>query len=220
MTILTGVVLTIALGAVAQRGDLFGDFGMATAYVPRDDIVTVAAGGSYLIDVTANDEGAQPGDGARMLITDVPSCGIAYRRDGALAYEAGAGCDGPQRLSYCVASGDQCREAEVTLVVVTESAALGSASGTPIRSLEPEAQVRAAAVGDGGPSGFRVEGGEAPAAGGTFTAISALPFGVLVPKTEAEIEAAADDVADDVAEGDATAVAAPAAAQVDLAPTE
>ena len=62
MTILTGVVLTVALGAVAQRGDVFSNFGQGDAFSLRDDVITVAAGESYLIDVVANDVGATPED--------------------------------------------------------------------------------------------------------------------------------------------------------------
>ena len=183
MTILTGVVLTIALGAVAQRGDLFGDFGMATAYVPRDDVVTVSAEGAYLIDVTANDEGAQPGDGNRILITEAPRCGVVYRHQGAIAFEGAAACAGTQRLSYCVASGDECREAEVTLVMASDVAASGSASGTPVRRFAGDAGVRTAAVGAPGQRAFTVEDGAEPASIAAVTA----PLGSLAP-TEAVSE--------------------------------
>ncbi|MEM6438790.1 MAG: hypothetical protein AAF763_03705 [Pseudomonadota bacterium] len=186
MTILTGVVLTIALGAVAQRGDLFGDFGMATAYVPRDDVVTVSTEGAYLIDVTANDEGAQPGDGNRILITEAPRCGVVYRHQGAIAFEGAGACGGTQRMSYCVASGDDCREAEVTLILNASAAALGSASGTPVRKFAGDEGVRTAAVGAGEASGFTVEDG---AATRPLAAVSS-PLGSLAP-SDAGVSAAA-----------------------------
>lgn len=192
MTILTGVVLTIALGAVAQRGDLFGDFGMATAYVPRDDVVQVAADGAYLIDVTANDEGAQPGDGNRILITQTPRCGVVYRYQGAIAFEGAEGCGGTQSLSYCVASGDECREAEVTLVLTAEEETLASASGTPVRRFAGDGGVRTAAVGAGASSGFTVEDG---AGSGPLAAVSS-PLGSLAPAEAGAAEAEAADLAE------------------------
>lgn len=192
MTILTGVVLTIALGAVAQRGDLFGDFGMATAYVPRDDVVTVSSEGAYLIDVTANDEGAQPGDGNRILITESPRCGVVYRHQGAIAFEGAEACGGTQSMRYCVASGDECREAEVTLVLTAGESTLASASGTPVRRFAGDGGVRTAAVGPDRASGFTVEDG---AGAGPLAAVSS-PLGSLAPAEAGAGEAEAADMAE------------------------
>lgn len=138
MTILTGVVLTVALGAVAQRGEIFGNLGVGPGFDPRDDVVAAAADGAYLIDVTANDRGATREDGRRVLILAAPGCGVAYRRDGQVLYD-GAGCIGPQRLSYCVAQGDDCRGAELTILLREgEDAAMAapsSVSDTPVTRL-------------------------------------------------------------------------------------
>ncbi len=180
MTILTGVVLTVALGAVAQRGDVFSNFGQGDAFSLRDDVITVAAGESYLIDVVANDVGATPEDGRRMLITEAPACGTAYRKNGAVAYVGDDDCTGPQRLSYCIAQGDECPEARVT-VIIARTDKVGSASGTPVASLDEPGRLLTAAVSDKRESGFKVENQPK----GSMAALSSVPLGSLAPEAAA-----------------------------------
>jgi hypothetical protein len=134
MTILTGIVLTVALGAVVSRGDLFAG---GEDLAPRDDVATVALEQTYLIDVVANDRGAAPEDGRRILVTDGPDCGIAARRDGQLLYDpAGRKCDRPQRVTYCLALGETCPSARVTLLPAAEVQAESSPTGTPVTPIE------------------------------------------------------------------------------------
>ncbi len=182
MTILTGVVLTIALGAVAQRGDFFDNIGMGPGLEPRDDMVALEAGGGYLIDVVANDRGARAGDGGRILVMTAPACGAAYRRDGRIFYQGGAACEGVQRLSYCVARGDDCPGAEVSLRVVARGADLPALAGAPVERLEAQRApaVAFADVSIAPPdSGFTAE----PLLGGNGGALAGLvsAFGSLAP---------------------------------------
>ena len=191
MTILTGIVLTVALGAVAQRGDVFSEFGSRDSVAPRDDVAVLPSGGTWRLDVVANDAGATAEDGARLLVTAPPDCGAAWRMGAALAYEAGPGCAGTQRISYCLAEGDSCREAVVTVVLDPAAEGPGSATGTPpARRSAPSPA--AAAVSRAGVSGFTVEGTRPAGRGGPLAAISA--FGSLAPAEEdADAEAGGDD---------------------------
>lgn len=184
MTILTGIVLTVALGAVAQRGEIFGNLGAGPGFDPRDDVVAAAADGAYMIDVTANDRGATREDGRRVLILAAPGCGVAYRREGQVMYD-GAGCVGPQRLSYCVAQGDDCKGAELTILLREgEDAAMSapsSVSNTPVVRLAeaPSRDWLASVSATSGRPGFRSEPDRRPAEGALAGLTSAL--GSLAP---------------------------------------
>lgn len=187
MTILTGIVLTVALGAVVQRGDLFsGGEGVA----PRDDVATLASGHFYLIDVVANDRGATPADGERLLVTEQPACGTAARSGGSLLYDASAGCEGPQRVSYCLALGDECPSAEVTLVLSGDVETESSASGTPVARLATAPETAVAAVSPApADSAFKAEPEPERAQGGALAAIVSA-FGSLAPEVEDKAAAA------------------------------
>ncbi|MGM0584431.1 MAG: hypothetical protein ACQEUZ_07255 [Pseudomonadota bacterium] len=189
MTILTGIVLIVALGAVVQRGDLFGqDAGVA----PRDDVATLAPGFTYLIDVTANDRGARPGDSARLLITEAPACGVVERREGGLAFRAEARCEGPLRLTYCLALGESCPSAEVTLVLADDARAEASATGTPVARLDEPLRPAAMARVSPAPaaSAFTPELPQDRAPAGPLAALASA-FGSLAPD-EAEAGAAGE----------------------------
>jgi len=180
MTILTGVVLTIALGAVVQSDDLMERFGAGPGIHPRDDVVELAAGDAYAIDVVANDRGAVEGDGRRVLIMTAPTCGVAYRSGDQVVYQAGSECAGVQRLTYCVARGDECPGAEVSLRISPVETA-SSLTETPIlrlaeRPTRPsDAEVSMAPGG----SGFTVEAD--PAAGDRPLAGLTTALGSLAP---------------------------------------
>ncbi|WP_092865102.1 hypothetical protein [Albimonas pacifica] len=163
MTILTGVVLTIALGAVVQSGDLMERFGAGPGIHPRDDVVALAAGDAYAIDVVANDRGAVEGDGRRVLIMTAPACGVAYRSGDRVVYQAGTDCAGLQRLTYCIARGDECPGAEVTLDVASVEVA-SSPTETPVQRLaeRPSRPSDAEVSMMPGGSGFTLETEAAP----------------------------------------------------------
>ncbi len=186
MTILTGIVLTIALGAVAQRGDVFQHFGQGSGLMPRDDVATLAAGEAYLIDVVANDRGAREDDGRRILIMTAPACGVTYRREGRIFYDAGPGCEGVQRITYCVARGDRCPAAEVTMRVSARTAEAASASGAPIEVLARAGDRIASADISNAPlaSGFTAE--PLLQQGGGALAGLASAFGTLAPAVHDE----------------------------------
>ncbi|MFO7854871.1 MAG: hypothetical protein R6V44_06575 [Paracoccaceae bacterium] len=190
MTILTGIVLTVALGAVAQRGDVFEGFDERVSVVPRDDVALLPKDGIWRLDVVANDTGAIPGDGDRLLITAAPECGAAWRTDGAIAYAAAPRCKGEQRIGYCIADGDGCPEAFVT-VTLSESADLAeSETGLPVARLDDLAPASFAAVGQARASGFTLEAVR-PADGVRTNGLAAMSaFGTLAPPAEDEVDEA------------------------------
>lgn len=159
MTILTGIALTVALGAVVQRSELFSPPQTADLIEPRDDVAAFAPGVAALIDVIANDPGARPEDGRRLLILRAPACGTAWRHAGQVLYRSGIDCDGAQSLRYCVPQGDACAEAELRLTLDAALTAPQSESGTPVALL---AEVPAGPAAS--PGGFAAT--EPPRAGG------------------------------------------------------
>ncbi len=183
MTILTGVVLTIALGAVVQSGDLLERFGAGPGIHPRDDALELAAGEAYAIDVVANDRGAVEGDGRRVLIMTAPGCGVAYRSGDRVIYQAGNECAGLQRLTYCVARGDECPGAEVSLTISPVQTA-SSRTETPVQRLaeRPTRPSDAEVSMMPGGSGFTVET-QAPAGDRPLAGLSSA-FGSLAPGEE------------------------------------
>ena len=164
MTILTGIALTVALGAVVQRSDLFSTPQTANLIEPRDDVAAFAPGGAALIDVIANDLGAATEDGRRLLITRAPACGAAWRHEGRVLYVSGPDCLGPQTLRYCVPRGDACPEAELRLTLDSALLVPQSASGTPVALLSeapllgPAAPLALAGAEFPHTGGFQVEG--------------------------------------------------------------
>lgn len=186
MTILTGVVLIIALGAVAQRGDILERFGAGPGIHPRDDVVEISASEVYAIDVAANDRGAVAGDGRRVLIMTAPSCGLAYRSGDRVIYQGGPECVGVQRMTYCIASGDDCAGAEVQLLVGTEKNPARTETATPVaRLMERPSRPSDAAVSMAPTeSGFVAETGPAP--GERPLAGLASTLGSLAPEDAAQ----------------------------------
>lgn len=163
MTILTGVVLAAALGAVAYRTGVLTSTPSLARYEPRDDVAAFPPGLVALIDVVANDAGAAPGDGARLLITRAPACGAAWRKGEAIAYLGSADCPPEQSLRYCVAIGDACPEAELRVRLDRHLAAAESASGSPVELRSPSEEPAPGALAALAPTppavnGFTVEG--------------------------------------------------------------
>jgi len=190
MTILTGIVLTVALGAVAQRGDVFEGFDERVSVVPRDDVAILPKDGAWRLDVVANDTGATPEDGDRLLITAAPECGAAWRTDGAIAYAATPRCEGDQRIGYCIADGDGCPEAFVTVTLSDSAGAPESRTGMPVARLDDLAPASVAAVGEARASGFTLEAVR-PAEGVRPNGLAAISaFGTLAPPTEDEVDEA------------------------------
>lgn len=115
ISILSGVVLMLALGVIAQRVDLAeGLFGPdPERVVLRDDIAVIEAGELVRIEVLGNDSGLKDGAGSRLGVVEMPDCGQVYVQDGALQFFGGLECLGKQRVAYVLDD----ETAEVTVVV-------------------------------------------------------------------------------------------------------
>ncbi|MGB0411785.1 MAG: hypothetical protein ACPGFA_09375 [Pikeienuella sp.] len=122
MSILTGLVIVVAMATLAQKSDRLLDifFGEEVAGIaPQNDSVTVVAGRPEIIDVLANDENVSPEDvgGVRILVS--PSCGAAETADNGVLYISNERCVGEQLFAYCVQRGDECTSASVNVNVVS-----------------------------------------------------------------------------------------------------
>lgn len=123
MSILTGVVIVISMAVLAQRSDsLIGFFTRENVPMisPQSDEAIVAAGGSEVIDVLANDENRIEADAENLRIVVSPSCGAAEATADGVLYISNNRCIGPQLFAYCVARGDECPSASVTVLVTDD----------------------------------------------------------------------------------------------------
>lgn len=128
MSIMTGLIIVVAMAVLAQKSDSLYDFFSreeVARIAPQNDASTLVAGSSQVIDVLANDENAEPEDGGNLRIVVSPSCGAAEATPDGVLYISNERCVGPQLFAYCVARGDECPSASVT-VTVTEGAPVGS----------------------------------------------------------------------------------------------
>lgn len=126
MSVLTGLIIVIAMAVLAQRSDELIDFFFSKAparIAPQDDAATGAAGASVFIDVLANDENAGPHDAAKLRIVTSPGCGAAEATEAGVLYIANSSCQTEQSFTYCVSRGDECPTATVT-VTITDAAPL------------------------------------------------------------------------------------------------
>ena len=76
MSILTVLVIVVAMATLAQRSDKLVDFFFAereASIAPQNDAAALFAGDSQVIDVLANDENAKPEDAGNIHILVSPS---------------------------------------------------------------------------------------------------------------------------------------------------
>lgn len=142
MSILTGLVIVVAMATLAQRSDQLLDFffGEKVASIaPQNDAFALFAGESKVIDVLANDENAKPEDADNVNILVSPSCGAAETTDGGVLYISNDRCVGAQLFAYCVRRGDECASASVTVNV---AAAVANQPVTPLETPKPSQQLR------------------------------------------------------------------------------
>lgn len=152
MSILTGLVIVVAMATLAQRSDSLLDFVMreeAPKITPQNDEVVMFAGDSRIIDVLENDENALPESRENVRIVVSPSCGAAEATSEGVLYISNDLCVGPQLFAYCVQQGDECPSASVTVnVAAAAPGALrlatndGAATRNPINA--PQSNVAAA----------------------------------------------------------------------------
>lgn len=234
MSILTGLVIVIAMAVLAQRSDSLAEFFTreeVARIAPQNDEVAVFAGQSKVIDVLANDENALPEDGANLRIVVSPSCGAAEATLDGVLYISNDRCVGPQLFAYCVARGDECASASVTVSVAEAPQSIASAAPAPqtrtpaVRTPAPASEPAAPA-----PSAASVPApSPAPAVAPASPTVSpAAPASPTVPALTDTVDAAPSNSSPAVAEpvrvpsGDfATGRSAPVIAAVNpVAPTQ
>jgi hypothetical protein len=118
MVILTSIVLVIAVGTMVQKSDyILAAFSSPDEFDAIEDAFSVRAGRPQVLDVLSNDMNVVETDANNILIIQQPSCGTVRRVSGGLEYINSESCGGRMTFSYCVAQGDSCPSAEVTLTV-------------------------------------------------------------------------------------------------------
>ena len=163
MSILTGLVIVVAMATLAQRSDSLLDFFTreeAILVTPVNDEAVIFAGDSQVIDVLRNDENALDSDGENIRIVVSPSCGAAEATSDGVLYISNERCIGPQLFAYCVQQGDECPSASVTVNVAAaapgalriaseqrEEASAGGAAVDGVAALRQPGAQRAAQAG-------------------------------------------------------------------------
>ena len=129
MTILTGLVLAILVGIMAQKSDYFIDaFTGERMAVAEDDNFIIRAGRDQVLDVLMND--SAPGAGVApedLRIVSRPACGQIKTDQGKVLYSGSEECDGLITFSYCLEKSQSCTPAHVVLNVRPERTLIASA---------------------------------------------------------------------------------------------
>ncbi|MEO1722725.1 MAG: hypothetical protein AAFR84_10015, partial [Pseudomonadota bacterium] len=128
ISILSGIVLMLAIGTLVQRQDLVADFfgdgsGDATTLALRPDEVSVAPDTLTRIDVLANDTGFAEGDEDKLAVLTQPGCGRVFVQGGALQFLAENDCQATQKITYTIEDRD---DLEPGVVVVSVIGATGT----------------------------------------------------------------------------------------------
>src|SRR6056297_849479 len=143
ISILSGVVLMVAIGTVVQRGGplmrVFG--GGPAAPELRLDRAEVDAGGTVVIRPFENDEGLEPEMYDRLVVIEGPSCGIAEADGRTLSYNPDVLCSGNHVVRYGI-SGLDGVTGEIRISVNAAPSAPEAVSG-------PVAEAADAVPGDG-----------------------------------------------------------------------
>ncbi|MDH3668059.1 MAG: hypothetical protein OEN23_14120 [Paracoccaceae bacterium] len=184
MSMLTVVVILIAIGTLVQRMDVFEKYfgGETQRFAHVADEVIVRANVLSDIDVLANDQGIEEGDADRLLIIAQPDCGRVFAEEGLAHYMPADRCVGVQTFYYAVnGRGNQPGEVRVTVRLgeVTESMVENAQRDTPAPQPQaPSTEVQAAADATTAPA--------APTAPqGSLTTSGAVAQAPAVPKPEA-----------------------------------
>ncbi|MEO1551184.1 MAG: hypothetical protein AAFR93_12260, partial [Pseudomonadota bacterium] len=140
MTIMTALVLIIAIGAIVQ-GTSEGNsiFGGSKAFKAKDDTFSIRAGRTVTLDVLLNDANADTLEPGSLTLVGQPQCGVAEVIGDAIQYNSPPSCSGQQTLTYCVPTTDSCELATVTLAVLQVAPAPAEvpvAANTPAPSTE------------------------------------------------------------------------------------
>ncbi|MDT8344649.1 MAG: hypothetical protein RQ752_09470 [Thermohalobaculum sp.] len=143
ISVLSGIVLMLAIGTLVQRGDVVADLfsGEPDPIVLVEDIASVDADTLARIDVLANDTGLEDADASRLVVLTQPECGRVFVQDGALQYLGDRNCAASQRIVYGISGVDTSEAGEV---LVNVRGATGVARPAAEPAVAPVAQAPAA----------------------------------------------------------------------------
>jgi hypothetical protein len=128
MTLMTGVVLMIGIGALVQ-GNSSGSslLSGSGAFEARPDTFTIIAGREQDLDVFLNDANPTRIDPSELSVMRQPRCGAAEAVAGKVRVTDTGGCEGEIELSYCVPYEGGCDLTDVTIEILP---------GTPVAAPE------------------------------------------------------------------------------------
>jgi hypothetical protein len=119
MSMLTIVVILVAIGTMVQRVDFFERFfdGGTVALELRRDEAIVRANALSSINVLANDLGIKDSDAGKLIVTEQPACGRVFVRNGQAQYLPAERCVGSQSFKYALSGRSYGQAGEVIVIV-------------------------------------------------------------------------------------------------------
>ena len=119
MSMLTFVVIMIAVGTLIQRVDVLERYfgGGSVALELQHDEVIVRANSLSSIDVLANDLGLRSGDAKNLFIAEQPDCGRVFVRKEHVQYLPSERCAGSQTFKYAISGRGDGLTGEVIVLV-------------------------------------------------------------------------------------------------------
>ncbi len=143
MTIMTGLVLTVTIGMLAQNSEsIMAGLSGGNILRVQDDAYTVRAGKPQMLDVLLNDQFTRNSDESPIVIVNNPSCGSLSISRGQVQFFDSETCRDEVQFTYCLAADAQCSIATVALQVlppagnapVAASAAVAELAASPAPS--------------------------------------------------------------------------------------
>lgn len=139
LTLLTGLVLTVVVGMLAQNSTaIMNAFTGKASLIPGDDAYTVRAGKPQAIDVLLNDHVADDFDVAAIRIIQAPACGTLSPFGRQLEFAGSEACSGPVTFTYCLSESEDCAVATVSLNVRNPVAPAPASSAATVAAAAPE----------------------------------------------------------------------------------
>ncbi len=141
MTILTGLVLTVTVGTLAQNSEsIMASFTGGNMLAVQDDAFTVRAGKPQFLDVLLNDKLPQDMNVADLRVIDQPSCGTVDPVNGQLQFLNSQECSGKVKFTYCMSGEEDCKTASVAVNILRRVApgpVVASADETEVARSSP-----------------------------------------------------------------------------------
>ncbi|WP_285669900.1 sortase domain-containing protein, partial [Paralimibaculum aggregatum] len=147
ISILSGVVLMIAIGTVVQRGGPLVEYftGEAPDPVLNGDQAELTAGQLARIDVLRNDDNLSSDAFDNLVIAAPPACGKVFVQGGAIQYLPEQRCVGRQEIGYAVSGDDDRPVGRVSVLVRAGRIAEGASPLPAPRPADLDAPAVAAA---------------------------------------------------------------------------